>query len=193
MVTPRYLKKKGDNSGRVMIFTSALKPMLDAGDLIEISNEDAMILIEKDKDRRTSYNNVDRKFVKRKGDDRSPIMSYTPAFEKMLKDGVLEFCPDPAESVTDPTPNLTPEVIVSTGDKTEEDAGKEPEIPANTVAVQAQIVEVIKGLDMNDENFTVRTKVSEPKPRVEAIEKILRFNISADERDAAWKAFQEQG
>ena len=119
------------------------------------------------------------RYLKKKSDGRSVI----PVQDLLIWTPVLSDHPG-LEEYSDPTNGAQSDGIADEAhvDDLLDDGG----LPdANKILV---LVEAIGSL--KPEDFTKGTLLSKPKPRVEALEIIVGFEVSADDRDLAWEEFQ---
>lgn len=86
----RYLKKKGDDSGRLFAYTPAMEEMIKAGILVDVPKDEAEAILSAPQIRGAVHPIGQPKYVRRKGaPENAPYWAYTPAMELLLRNGDL--------------------------------------------------------------------------------------------------------
>lgn len=163
----QYLRRKGDESGRVFPWTPALAAKKDDFELCEGPTTAKAPVMEVPPTR----------FLRRKGDESGRVFAYTPALAAKTED-FEEVTPAAVTAINDSKPVEETEV-----------KPPEPEIEPglNDANKEQLIIAAITVLGPDD--FTADTPASPSRPRTDVLSKKLGFKVTAAERDSAYKEY----
>lgn len=197
----RYIKKKGDESGKYLILTRALTQALADGIFEEITEAEARAYDEKKEEVNKVVKQTNGLFLRRKGaKDKDPYWPWTEALAAHPDFEPYDPAPKKEEPVEVKEPNAP---APAPKDENTDPAGdvETPKAPGFNVlppsdltpeAKMPLIIGAIGQMNPDTDYTTPASKDIQPKPKCDVISAKLGFVVSAKERDQAFETYLTQ-